>query len=63
MGLHESRPSKQVIGKKGRRVVTLWRANLQEAAVHLEAALDLLPVRKVSALDHITYKKAISDVG
>jgi hypothetical protein len=57
LGLHESRPFKQVIGKKGRRVVTLWEANLQEAAVHLEAALDLLLVRKVSALDHITYNR------
>lgn len=57
LGLHQARRFKQVISKENRQLVTFREANLQEAAVHLEAARELLPVRKVSALDHITYNK------
>lgn len=57
LGIYQSRPFKRVVSKGDRRVINLRDANLEEAVVHLEAARDILPVRKVSALDHITYNR------
>ena len=57
LGVHQARQFKRVTSKGDRRLINLRDANLKEAAVHLEAARDLLPVRRVSALDHITYNR------
>jgi len=57
LGIHESRPFKQVATKRGKRVITLRRANLNEAITHLETARQLLPEMNVSALDNITYNR------
>ena len=57
LGWHQSRPFKQAISKGDKGVVMLREANMKEAVAHLKAARDLLPVRRVSALDHITYNR------
>ena len=57
LGLHQSRPFKQVITREGKRVLSLRNADLEEAIVHLQAARSLLPIRKISALDNILYNK------
>ncbi len=57
LGNHASRPFKQVISKKGKRVIVRKEVNINEAVTHLEAARALIPVRRVSALDNITYNR------
>lgn len=57
LGRHLARPFKHVTTKGDRRVIVRRDAILEEATGHLEAARSLLPVTRVSALDHISYNR------
>lgn len=57
LGLQASRGFKRVVIKNGCRVVNLRKANPAKAVKHLEAAREPVPVRRVSALDLITYNR------
>ena len=57
LGQHPSRSAKRVVTKEGKRVITLRAANPDEAATHLESARKLVPGKRGSALDPITYNR------
>ncbi|MBN1189664.1 MAG: hypothetical protein JXA46_07925 [Dehalococcoidales bacterium] len=57
LGKHAGRSVKQVITKKGQRIITLRKANLEEAIKYLEIARLMLPERNISAMDNVTYNR------
>ncbi|MBI4303707.1 MAG: hypothetical protein HY665_05170, partial [Chloroflexi bacterium] len=58
LGQYHSRRFKKVVTKENKRMITFRDDNLKEAISNLEAARQMLPVKRYSALDHITYNRA-----
>ena len=57
LGQQASRSFKQVVIKDGKRVIVQRDAKMKSAIEHFENARSLLPERKISALDNITYNR------
>jgi hypothetical protein len=57
LGTNQERRFKHVISKEGKRVVVSRAPELKLFATHMEAALELLPGREVTAFDNITFNR------